>query len=417
MLETPIARGVALAALGITLAVPSVSQADFFEDSKATLELRNFYFNRDFRQDTATKSKAAEWAQGFLLRYESGFTEGPVGFGIDAIGLLGVKLDSGRGDAGTGLLHVDNDGDPQDDYSKFGATLKARYSNTIFRFGTLIPKVPVLMSNDSRLLPQMWRGGQLTSTDIKDLTINIGRLNREVPRDKSSSEKINMNNAGKRVTGANPSDRFDFASFNYKWTSNLSTSYSYAKLDGNYRQDLLNLIHVWPLMAGHSLKTDLRYARSTDDGRTNVDNDAMGAMFTYQMHSHKFSLGLQKMTGDTGFAYLGVSDPYLVNYVQIGDFAKADEKSWQVRYDYDFAALGIPGLTLMTRYLSGHDIDVGGSRKGKEWERDTDLGYVFQNGMLKNLGVKWRNATFRSNMTGSDIDENRLIVSYTIPLL
>lgn len=273
------------------------------------------------------------------------------------------------------------------------------------------------MSNDSRLLPQMWRGAQLTSTDIKDLTINIGRLNREVPRDKSSSEKINMNNAGKRVTGANPSDRFDFASFNYKWTSNLSTSYSYAKLDGNYRQDLLNLIHTWPIMAGHSIKTDLRYARSTDDGRTNVDNDAMGAMFTYQMYSHKFSLGLQKMTGDTGFAYLGISDPYLVNYVQIGDFANADEKSWQLRYDYDFAALGIPGLTFMTRYLSGHDIDRGVSRKGKEWERDTDIGYVFQDGVLKNLGFKWRNATFRSNMTGNDIDENRVIVSYTVPLL
>jgi hypothetical protein len=42
--------------------------------------------------------------------------------------------------------------------------------------------------------------------------------------------------------------------------------------------------------------------------------------------------------------------------------------------------------------------------------------YVFQEGALKNLGVRWRNASVRSNFA-NDIDENRLIVSYTLPLL
>jgi len=45
-----------------------------------------------------------------------------------------------------------------------------------------------------------------------------------------------------------------------------------------------------------------------------------------------------------------------------------------------------------------------------------DIGYTFQEGALKNLNVKWRNATARNNY-GNDIDENRLIVSYTIPLM
>jgi hypothetical protein len=106
-----------------------------------------------------------------------------------------------------------------------------------------------------------------------------------------------------------------------------------------------------------------------------------------------------------------------VNFVQIGDFASKDEQSWQARYDYNFAAIGIPGLTFMTRYLSGDNIDLGGNRpEGKEWERDTDIGYVVQSGPLKNVGVKWRNATVRSTHFGSDLDENRLIVSYTLAL-
>ena len=105
------------------------------------------------------------------------------------------------------------------------------------------------------------------------------------------------------------------------------------------------------------------------------------------------------------------------------DFAAQDEKSWQVRYDYNFAGLGIPGLNLMTRYVKGSDIHMGynanGTKKstGNEWERDTDIGYTFQEGPLKNLGVKWRNSTVRSDISVGKVDENRLIVSYTIPLL
>ncbi|MNP21648.1 Porin-like protein NicP precursor [compost metagenome] len=106
-----------------------------------------------------------------------------------------------------------------------------------------------------------------------------------------------------------------------------------------------------------------------------------------------------------------------MNFVQIGDFASKDEQSWQARYDYNFAAMGVPGLTFMTRYLTGDNIDLGNNRpEGKEWERDTDIGYVVQSGALKNVGVKWRNATVRSTHFGSDLDENRLILSYTLAL-
>ena len=38
MLKTPIARGVALATLGATLAIPTMAQAAFVEDTKAGLE-------------------------------------------------------------------------------------------------------------------------------------------------------------------------------------------------------------------------------------------------------------------------------------------------------------------------------------------------------------------------------------------
>ncbi|MDU6836318.1 MAG: OprD family outer membrane porin, partial [Bradyrhizobium sp.] len=42
------------------------------------------------------------------------------------------------------------------------------------------------------------------------------------------------------------------------------------------------------------------------------------------------------------YPYIAGSDPYLVNFIQIGDFGNVDERSWQLRYDYDFGALGLP---------------------------------------------------------------------------
>lgn len=54
MSMTPIARAVAFATLGSSITVPTLAHAEFIKDSKASIELRNFYFNRDFRQEGAS---------------------------------------------------------------------------------------------------------------------------------------------------------------------------------------------------------------------------------------------------------------------------------------------------------------------------------------------------------------------------
>ncbi|WP_137973253.1 OprD family porin [Pseudomonas sp. F(2018)] len=417
MSKLPLSHAVALAALG---GVCTSSQAAFLEDSKASLELRNFYFNRDFRQDNASQSKQEEWAQGFLLRYESGYTEGTVGVGVDALGMLGVKLDSSPDRAGSGLLPRDKervDG-AQDEYGELGLTAKFKAGASVLKVGTLLPKLPTVLANDSRLQPQTFRGAHLNSTDIAGLTLDAGQLRQVSQRDSSDSEDMTVTSGSARgIVASGDSNRFDFAGASYKWNDQLTTGYSYAKLDKLYDQHIVNLTHLLPLGAGQSLKSDLRFARSDDDGHSNVDNRAFGAMFTYGLGGHAFGLGYQRMSGDTGFAYIGGTDAFLVNFVQIGDFANAEERSWQVRYDYNFAAIGIPGLTFMTRYLSGDNIELGaGKPEGKEWERNSDIAYVFQDGPLKNFGIKWRNATLRSGHFGNDLDENRLILSYVLPL-
>ena len=102
--------------------------------------------------------------------------------------------------------------------------------------------------------------------------------------------------------------------------------------------------------------------------------------------------------------------------MQINDFANADERSWQARYDFDFAGLGVPGLSFMTRYIKGDNSQVSGSdEEGREWERNIEFKYVVQSGPLKDLYVRLRNASFRSSFA-RDADENRLIVGYSLPI-
>ena len=102
-----------MAAGSLTLGVACrrwAEDAGFFEDAKTDLLLRNYYFNRDFRDPGAAKSQVEEWAQGFILKFNSGYTPGTVGFGLDGIAMFGVKLDSSRVASGSELLPVQDDG-------------------------------------------------------------------------------------------------------------------------------------------------------------------------------------------------------------------------------------------------------------------------------------------------------------------
>lgn len=47
----------------------------------------------------------------------------------------------------------------------------------------------------------------------------------------------------------------------------------------------------------------------------------------------------------------------------------------------------------------------------------SELAYTVQSGPLKNLNVKWRNATIRRDFSTNEFDENRIFISYPISLL
>ncbi|MFK4231888.1 OprD family porin [Pseudomonas guariconensis] len=412
------ARPSAIASALALAGVAPLSQAAFFEDSTATFETRNMYFNRDFRDGTSDQqSKRDEWAQGFMLNFESGYTDGTVGFGLDALGMLGIKLDSSPDRTDTGLLPTHDDGKAADEYSKLGLTGKIKASNTELKVGTLIPELPTLQPNDGRILPQTFEGGLLTSKELKGLTFTGGRLEKAKDRNDTNWEDLALNNKNGRFGGTFSADNFDLAGLDYQFTDRITGSYHFAELDDIYRQHFIGMVATQPWGPG-TFGADLRLAVSDDAGQAkagNIDNTTVNGMLSYALGGHKVSAAYQHLSGDSAFPYVDGADPYLVNFVQINDFAGADERSWQARYDYNFAALGIPGLTFMTRYISGDNVSRADGGEGKEWERNTEFKYVVQSGPLKDVAVRLRNATFRSNFA-RDADEVRLLVSYSVAL-
>jgi len=453
MVKKPLVVAVSAACLNLSL-IAAASAAGFVEDSKATLSLRNFYYNNDNRNEASyaarNPSKVEEWGQGFLLNYQSGFTQGTVGFGVDAIGMLGLRLD-GSGHAGRAtnstqpgtMFPRETDNSSVDEFSNVGATAKMKISETEFRYGTLMPKLPVVVFNDGRLLPQTFQGAQVTSKDIKNLTLTGGQLQSAKNRNSTDQDQLSIAGSNSGAT-ARDSNKFNFIGGDYKVTKDLTLQYYFGQLEDFYNQHFLGLTHAVKLGDG-TFKTDLRYFNSKGNGdnkdadtqgalygasgyyggtrtRGEVDNRLYSGLFTYSIYGHTLGLGYQSTSGNSNFPYLnqaGGASTYTITDIQINNFTRSGEDTWQARYSYDFAQLGAKGLTAGVIYQRGDNIRTAAG-DSMEWERDLTVSYVIPEGQLKGLGFTWRNAMYRTDLPAAsqrDQDENRLIVSYTLPLL
>jgi hypothetical protein len=419
----------------------TASAAGFVEDSKATLELRNYYFNQDYRRGAATPSTQEDWGQGFILNYTSGFSQGPVGFGLDALGMFGIRLDSGKGthynpnstnQAGF-VFPTDNDGRAVNDFSSLGLTAKVRVAKTEAKLGTLRPKMPILIINDGRLLPETFEGLQITSQDFENITLTGGKVEKVKSRTSSNNENLAISGAG--GASGKRSNKFYFAGIDYKLSPNLLLQYYYGGLEDFYQQHFLGMVHNLALPVG-DLKSDLRFFDSSPDGRNGslagrqegyrstgyhnngeVDNRALAGMFTYMVGPHSVGLGYQTLSGSSDFPFVNQGDgsaTYLITDRQTGArFQRAGEDTWVAQYGFNFASVGIPGLTTLMTYQRGDNVktDVGDQH---EWERDIHFNYAFQAPVLKGLSVSLRNATLRSTVPNQrDIDENRVYITYT----
>ena len=409
----------------------TANASGFLDDAKTEVLNRNFFLSNDYRSPSpAGKNYKQEWAQGFIGTFTSGYTPGSVGFGVDAHAFLGLKLDGGRGHSGTGLLPVDSSGRSESDYSDVGGAFKLKVSRTTLAFGEMTVETPVFDTSDKRLQPEYASGFLLNSREIDNVNLVAGHFTAFKNQDSSSSHGdfygygANTEAGGISVLGA---ELFD--------DSPIGGSLYASELSDTWHQYYGNLHFK---QSGVLLDANLYRTRDTARALAGaIDNTAFSLSGKYTFGAHGVMLGWQRIDGDTPFDFVGGDSIYLANSIKYADFNGAGERSWQARYDLDLGAFGIPGLTFMTRYVTGSHIDgthapqgaaynpfdpdSGGYEPqqgdgGKHWERDVDLKYIVQSGAAKDLSVQLSHVSHRANeaQAGDDIDRVYVVVQYPL---
>lgn len=417
---------------GAALADESAQNAQGFLDG-ATLNVlsRNFYLNNDYRTPSpADKSYKQEWAQGFIGTFESGFTPGTIGFGLDAHAFLGLKLDGGKGHSGTGLLPLNDEGRSESNYSSGGGALKFRASRTTLAFGEMLVQTPVFDTADKRLQPEYATGFLLNSSEIDDMNLVAGHFTAFKNQDASSSEGDFYGYGANTEAGG-----ISFLGADLFTQSPAGGALYAAELTDTWHQYYANL----HLKQSHTF-FDANLYHTRDTGRAlagAIDNTAFSLSGKYTLDAHAFTLAWQRINGDTPFDFVGGDSIYLANSIKYADFNGAGERSWQLRYDLDLGAFGIPGLNFMTRYVKGTHIDGSHAPKGgaynpfdeasgsylaqqgdggRHWERDIDLRYIVQSGSAKGLSLQVSHVSHRANSAqgGDDIDRVYVVIQYPL---
>lgn len=386
-------------------------------DSHLNLFLRNAYISRDYHNGMQDKD---EWGQGVVATFDSGYTEGLVGFGIDGIAQYAVRLDGGRGRSGAGgidFFKQRGNGRAKSDLAKFGATAKMRISNTVLSYGNQRPILPVVYADDSRLLFESYTGAMLTSKEIAGLEINAGYFTDE---QRKSDDRHNSGLKSLSFGGASYqfNDRFSGAAY----ASNVKNVLNKQYLGMNFKQPLSSGQQLILDFNGYNSRLDSGYANKLNTGRHNTIW-SLAASYIWDIHT--FKLAWQQNNGSTGYHYGGYRDRdgvgdggntiWLANSYW-SDFNGEDERSWQASYALDFSGLGLAGLSWTTAYVSGSNIKTSETHSGKEHEWFNQIQYQVQNGPAKDLKLKLRYSVLRVSSNASDYnvggDEIRAFVEY-----
>ena len=389
----------------------------FAEDSTASILLRNAYFDRDRKDHLKEHLKdQSRWGQAFIGVFESGFTQGTVGFGLDAIGLYSLRLDQGksRDDGGISFFATRDNGKPLREIGKAGAAAKVRLSSTVLKYGDQMPELPVLSNDTTRLIPQTFTGTLLTSKEIEGLELNVGRFTAQSDNNKAARDSGHLKS-------------IDVIGGSYEFNENLNAALYHSDIKDFARKNYASLAYTFPIAEARSLAFDFgiyrtKYSKNfeeTEGGR----NTIWSLSSKYTMDEHAFIVAYQKSSGGRPYEYDygdGGNTIWLANSF-LSDYNAKDERSWQASYELDFTKYGMPGLLWKTAYIHGSNIDMSFyGKEGRATEREifNQVEYVVQDGAAKDLSLKLRNSILRTSKGyWNDMNEVRVIIEYPLNLL
>jgi hypothetical protein len=415
----------------------------FINGSSLNGILRNYYLGRD-NHNTPSGLDPREWVQGAYLSFRSGYTDTPIGVGIDVHGYYGLKLDGGGGSGGAGLLPLNAQREPESEFAAAGAALKFRGFDSLAQAGDQYLENPVVAGGVSRVFPQTFRGVTLKNYSLPDVTLDVGMVESTRLRNQSGHSHLvttygAANKAG--VAADRESPHMGWLGGVYSVPGGVTLTLYGGQLSDIWDQYYAGVSRPFNLSGTLLLTPYLHYFRTRDEGRGQlgrIANDTYSGGLILAENGQSLTLGLQKIDGNTPFDYIAQDDRtflYLSNSQQYADFNGPGEKSWKLQYQTGLAFVHAPHVQFSTSYTLGEadltrvDPNSAGygyifnpaGKDARHWERDVALRYAVPEGSVKGLSVTLRWATHRTangytapgNTRGnSDADEYRAIVDY-----
>lgn len=404
----------------------------FVEDAEGTVLFRTGYINRD-KKNVKPGADNSSFAQTAMVKLESGYTQGIVGFGAGIIGDGSFKIGENK-HAGNNMIPRETAivdgvptkgaGDAYDHWSRGGGFVKARFSNTSAVYGTQILDIPVLASNTARLVPEYFTGTLLTSHEIKNLEVIAGKFTKNQYSDQIATDGNHLRNAW--VWGAK-----------YKFDENLTGSYYGTDVKDKLDRHYVNANYKLPLANKDSLTFDFSGYHTEWDKGASASSSSLGSdssdrsnniwalSSTYNTGPHSVMLAYQQNTGNTGYAYGENADGgqsiYLPNSY-LSDFNGRKEKSAQLQYNLDFGAYGIPGLNWTSAFVYGWNIQTQTENNAKEREFFNQVKYTVQSGFAKDTSLRVRYSHYRNDASYAndyympDTNEWRLFLDIPVKL-
>lgn len=395
----------------------------FVEDANGSVLFRTGYLARDYK-DVAPDTDTSSFAQTAIIKLDSGFTKGVVGFGAGIIGDASFKLGE-NAHTGNGMIpthskkNADGTKDAYDHWARGGAYVKARISNTTATYGTQVLDLPVLASNTARLVPEYFTGVLVQSNEIDSLNLVAGKFT-----ENQYSSQINSD--------GNKLDRAVVWGAKYTFNDDLNASYYGVdvkdKLDrhyvnANYSYALANESTLTHSFSGYHTEFEAGSLSNIETLTEDKQNSIWAISSTYSKDVHNVMLAYQQNTGSLGYDYGnnadGAQSIYLPNSY-LSDFIGKDEKSLGLQYNYNFKNHGLAGLNWTSAFVYGWDIDVlGNEQEGQEREFFNQVKYTVQSGFAKDASLRVRHSYYRANDSYKSIymnDTNEWRIWLDIPV-
>ena len=386
------------------------------DDAAATLHLRSFFLDRT---NPAPPNNAA-WAVGGWVGYETGWFRDFLQFG--AVGYTSQPLWAPQSTDGTLLLKPQQYG-----YWVLGQAYGSikLYDQVFTAYRQAIDEFEV-NPQDDRMTPNLFEAYALRGT-LGPVTYFAGYVARMKLRGESDFDdmaQVASNQYGR--AGSVPAAGMWLASLRYNPIESLAL-----RASGYHVPDILTSSYgdiTWSAPMPRDFKLVLS-SNVMVQGSTGASH-LTGQPFSTWSAGARAILGWGDATVWAAYMQTGSAAPYRTPYGQwIGygkqmtkDFNRADERAFQIGATYDFAGLGLGGLTFHGSATMGSGAIDPETRANlvDNTEFDIDVEYKFTTqhwpDWLKPLSLRGRGAWIDENLNGrrSAETEYRLILNYEL---